>query len=120
MVPGRAVRCVRCREQWIAVEAESPAPPRVAEEQSTPALRSEPPPAASPRLTAMDRLATQPVAVPRANSWLRVAWVASFLVLVLAGWSAVVWRDDVMRVWPPSARVYGAVGLAPPSTPPAH
>ena len=67
----------------------------------------------------MDRLASQPVAVPRTNRLVPVAWVASFVVLVLAGWGAVVWRADVMRVWPPSARVYDAVGLVP-ATPPAH
>jgi predicted Zn finger-like uncharacterized protein len=120
LAPGRAVRCVRCSEQWIAIEAAPQAPPPIAEEPAAPPPpRREPDPVVSPRLTAMDRLASQPVAMPRANPWVRIAWVASFVVLLVAGWGAVAWRGDVMRVWPPSARVYDAVGLAP-ATPPAH
>lgn len=119
LVPGRAVRCARCSEQWIAIEAAPRIPPLVAADSPAPPPRREQAPPASPRLTAMDRLASQPVTMPRTNSWVPVAWAASLLVLLLAGWGAVVWRADVIRVWPPSARVYGAVGLAP-ATPPAH
>jgi len=32
--------------------------------------------------------------------------------LVLLGWGAYMWRSDVMHNWPPSARVYDALGLA--------
>ena len=58
----------------------------------------------------MDRLAANPV-VQRPNNALRLAWAASiaFLVLLVAG--AYTWRNDIVRVWPPSARMYAAFGL---------
>ena len=120
LVPGRAVRCARCSEQWVAIEAAPalPTPPSRRPEPPAPKRRgaSAPPNqprAASPRLTAMDRLASQPVAVPRTSPGLRAAWAASFVVLLLSGWGIVAWRADLMRVWPPSARLYDAIGLAP-------
>jgi hypothetical protein len=40
-----------------------------------------------------------------------VAWALSILVLVLAVVGALVFRAPVMKAWPPSARLYAALGL---------
>jgi len=42
----------------------------------------------------------------------RLGWAGSVLLLALGAWSAVAWRGDVMHAWPPSGRVYSALGLA--------
>jgi hypothetical protein len=64
------------------------------------------------RGSAMDRLAAHP-AWPRPSLALRLAWAASVLILVLALAGAYVWRNDIVTVWPPSARAYAAFGLHP-------
>ncbi len=38
-------------------------------------------------------------------------WAASILFLAALVWAAVAWRGDVMRAWPPSERLYSALGL---------
>jgi predicted Zn finger-like uncharacterized protein len=114
LVPGRSVRCARCSEQWVPLEA-SPRPPPD-DEQFEPPNEER---AASSPLTAMERLASQPAALPRAITGLRAAWAASFFVLLLFGWGIVAWRADLMRAWPPSARLYDAIGLGP-AVPPSH
>jgi hypothetical protein len=43
----------------------------------------------------------------------------SLVALLLFGCGLIAWRTDLMRAWPPSARLYDAVGLAP-AAPPAH
>jgi predicted Zn finger-like uncharacterized protein len=122
LAPGRSVRCTRCSEEWQAIPATAPPTNPADEPGDEPAARTPPPQpsaAASPRLTAMDRLASQPAAVPRASNGLRVAWAASLLVLLLFVGGMLIWRAGVMRAWPPSTRLYDAIGLAP-APPPAR
>ncbi|MGC8468896.1 MAG: hypothetical protein ACP5NI_03225 [Acetobacteraceae bacterium] len=38
-------------------------------------------------------------------------WVASLLLLAGAGWAGVRYRQEIMRAWPPSVRLYLALGL---------
>lgn len=40
-------------------------------------------------------------------------WAVSLVLLAALGWGSVRWRGDVMRAWPPSERLYAALGLAP-------
>lgn len=40
-----------------------------------------------------------------------LAWVASVAVLGGLGASAVLWRADIMAIWPPSQLLYGLLGL---------
>jgi len=118
LVPGRAVRCTRCNEQWLPIKAIPPAPTEATREPpATP--RQEQFSAAPPPLTAMERVASQPAAVPHASFGLRAAWAASLVVVLLFGWGVIAWRTDLMRAWPPSTRLYDAIGLAP-ATPPAR
>lgn len=127
----KAVRCSRCGVDWsplaeTVTEAE-PAPvmsrlgeihlpppepivpePIAEEEPPVPVVAEPPPPASS--FTAMQRL-SQTATPPTPSIWLRVAWGLSVVLLVAVLWSAFTWRADIMRVWPPSARAYAALGL---------
>ncbi len=123
LAPGRSVRCARCGEQWVAVPAAPPPTAETADEASA-APRQAPPAAGAPAvaagppaLTAMERLASHPAPLPRTGAALRVAWAASLVVVLALGWGIIAWRADLMRVWPPSARLYDALGLGP-ATPP--
>jgi predicted Zn finger-like uncharacterized protein len=122
LVPGRAVRCTRCGGQWAAVPSPHPAPPDFAAEAPDPRLAELPPepPHAAPRpLTAMDRLAMHPATLQHPGARLRAAWVASLVVVLLFAWGMITWRAALMHAWPPSTRLYDAIGLAP-ANPPAH
>ncbi len=71
-----------------------------------------------PRVTAMDRLARHVPARSGAQLMaLRLAWAASVLLLLALVVAGILWRSEVARAWPPSQRVYDALGLsyAPPA-----
>jgi hypothetical protein len=42
---------------------------------------------------------------------LRVAWVTSVVILLVLGWGAYAERTTIMQIWPPSIRLYAALGL---------
>jgi predicted Zn finger-like uncharacterized protein len=124
---GRLVRCARCGGQWTPVEGtpiqeaepavrENPPPPPARESPAT--VISQPAPkepaaapiVAPPRESAMDRLASHP-ATTRSRLPLRLAWAASFLLLVAAAFSAYAWRSEIVEMWPPSARMFAAFGM---------
>jgi predicted Zn finger-like uncharacterized protein len=137
---GRVVRCARCNSEWAPVKvfgtppeefAASPAdeaastsvPPEEAAPEPPPADPALPVPessatriAATPRQSAMDRLVAQS-AWPQSSTHLRLAWVASFVLLVLAVGAAYTWRAQVIAAWPPSANAYAALGLHPQTEP---
>ncbi len=68
--------------------------------------------AATPRQSAMDRLVAQSTR-PQSSTHLRLAWAASFVLLVLAAGAAYTWRGQIVAAWPPSAHAYAALGLHP-------
>ena len=41
-----------------------------------------------------------------------IAWLASLVVLVALVFAAYAWRDRIMAAWPPSERLYAALGIA--------
>lgn len=101
LLAGRkAVRCARCGQQWTPAaavpQAQVPEPPRPASDRIEPMVSAAP-------------LTPRPPAPPRG---LGLAWAASVLVVVAGLGAAVVWRDQIAQVWPPSLRVYVALGLA--------
>ncbi len=49
---------------------------------------------------------------PRLDTAALAGWAISLALLAALGWSGVRWRTDVMRAWPPSERLYAALGLA--------
>jgi predicted Zn finger-like uncharacterized protein len=137
----RAVRCVRCGTEWTPGREPQTAPSNAEPPAPSPMqpLLDEPPPVelrrlapprpdgAKPakklasyrgrderRLTAIDPDERPP---PREDDPTRgrrvalVGWVLSLLLLVALGFGAVAWRGAVMASWPPSERLYAALGL---------
>jgi predicted Zn finger-like uncharacterized protein len=129
LTAGRVVRCARCSGQWAPIApvpaepepeaAEVEAEPEAEAESAETALAAEVPMvlAQPPAISAMDLLAMQPVQ-PGSPLRLRLAWAASLLLLVVLGWSAYAWRAQIVHAWPPSARIYLALGLQTDHAPP--
>lgn len=143
MLAGRkVVRCSRCGTEWTpglskqpALPPETPPPEsphldltRVAEaaESPDPAASSQEPapaPAARPARdkpardklepSAMERLAQAAQPPPR-SVWPKIAWLISLLIIFALLGAGYVWRNDIMRAWPPSTRLYAALGLTTP------
>ena len=109
--PRRKVRCVRCGEEWEPLADEPPAIEQAeAAPAPVPAWEEQP----ELRPSAMERLAQSPAVLPGRSLALPAAWTASVVALLLLVGGAYVWRSDVMRIWPPSARLYDMVGLVEP------
>ena len=72
---------------------------------------------APPMVTAMDRLGA-PAPAQRPRHGLIGAWVVTFAVLAAAVAATLVWRDAVVRAWPPSGRILETSGSG--SAAPAH
>jgi predicted Zn finger-like uncharacterized protein len=134
---GRRLRCTNCGHEWtlLPAAAEKPAPaPRVPEAPSPP----KPAAAPAPRATEPPPAAATPSAVPPAHPMLRrppqvidpplppvddttgrsrrgdlalrLAWIGSVLLVVLA--LALLWalREEIAGLWPPAARLVGTPG----------
>jgi predicted Zn finger-like uncharacterized protein len=136
LVGRKAVRCARCGEQWTpsasgaghppaeaapaadaapregapgAAAPAEPAPPAPTPPDPAPPEPAPPAPMAPPAAAAPPRL---PGRLPPGHSaGLRLAWVLSLLVVIGALAAAAVWRGPIMRAWPPSMRVYAALGM---------
>lgn len=127
----RKVRCARCGAEWAPAaiteaplafeEPEEPEPPPPPAPPIEPPV-VEPPARQEPRLhplrarheiapPPMEPLAHEESRPARGGARAVVAWVLSVLVLVGLGAAAVQWRTQVMAAWPPSQRVYVALGL---------
>jgi hypothetical protein len=63
---------------------------------------------------AHDRTGAAVAAPPSVRAGLGAAWAGSLLALALLGWGMVVERQQMMRLWPPSTRLYAALGLYSP------
>ena len=120
----KAVRCARCAQEWQpAASAFAPptqkhglAPPEIAAPPRPVIVENRP----AERWTmaggalAIDRLMAPP-APPPTSLALRLAWLGSIILVLLLLCAGYVWRADVMAAWPPSARLYAALGLAGPA-----
>ena len=127
LAPGRPVRCARCGRDWTPLAASpavppSPQPPAVAPSgEFTASVLDEPhavpirPPhpfiAATRPPTHSDDLLPVAVGPKRRSTALVAAWVVSVAAVVAAVVLAVVLREPIARAWPPSMRVYDALGL---------
>jgi predicted Zn finger-like uncharacterized protein len=134
----RVVRCARCGNEWSPM-ATTTAPPRPRAPETdffrgplpspkpvvAPPADPEPPGRQEPRLNPLRprgeaRVPEPPPPPPpelpelaprRSDAGAALAWVLSLLVLAAAAGAAVTWRAQVMAAWPPSERVFSAVGL---------
>jgi predicted Zn finger-like uncharacterized protein len=106
--PGRAVRCARCAHEWVPpLSLPDPSPTPTGEPLPRLARESQLAPAA-PEPEEIGRLQAR----HRSRFGVRLAWLASLIALALLVWGAYAERTTIMQLWPPSARVYGALGLA--------
>ncbi len=120
LAAGRIVRCAKCATQWTPVPPPAavvePPPPEPdpapePEVQTPPPLVAESPPAP---------LVPPPPPTPARRLPLLLAWIASFVVIAGALAAAIVFRAPISHAWPPSQRVYGALGLHADASPDVH
>ncbi len=126
----RMLRCARCATQFRAALPEAgaaapPVSPRAAEQPAAvdrerPAeagLRAgdgpaRPPPTRGPSRHSPIDPAPEEAERRSGGAGLVLAWVLSLALLGGAGWAAFAYRAEVMEAWPPSIRLYEALGMA--------
>ena len=123
---GRTVRCAKCGHSWhqAAPEPEpepEPAPtPEPEAVAAAPAAVDEPEPRLEDAFAASSTRAYAPQAsaperASRALSLQTAAvvagWIGLVAVVLLIGYSAVRYRQDIATIWPQSAGVYSGLGL---------
>ena len=104
--PGRRTRCTRCETTWTPVDEP---PESVAEPADRSAAFLPGAPFESQPLDRLVGAAPPPVAPARSGVWM--GWLATVVVLAGLGWAGYNFRTTVMQNWPPSTRVYAALGL---------
>jgi predicted Zn finger-like uncharacterized protein len=126
----RVVRCARCGNEWLPLPTEEPetdaasGPAPSAKPVAAPPADLDQPGRHEPRLNPLRPRAEarlerpspppepEPELPPRAaGAGAVAAWVLSLLVLAAVAAAAVTWRAQVMAMWPPSERVFAALGL---------
>lgn len=122
---GRQLRCAKCGHAWLVQAAGTAGPAAVADPIAAPPLPAPPeaqptrdlpmpPPMAGLRRSAqlIDPPLPQLDDAPRRPDFLLLAaWVASVLLVVLAGVGLWLFRADLVAAWPPMARLYLALGI---------
>lgn len=104
----RRIRCSACGMEWVA---EPDAPAEAAPVAAAVVAAPEPPPRPAPAVP--PRILLPPPPPPRRRSGLIAAWIASLVLLAVLAGAAWVERAAVIKAWPPSARVYAALGGIP-------
>ena len=116
LAAGRVVRCAKCGTEWTPVPPDGAEPP-----PSPPPPEPEPKPGLAPLSAAMPeppaRLAPPPPPAEQRQWSILAAWLGSGVVIVAALTLAFVFRAPVMQAWPPSQRVYAALGLQEAASP---
>jgi predicted Zn finger-like uncharacterized protein len=105
-IAGRVVKCARCGHKWTPVPAPLPEPApmtaAIAAYDFT-ASRSDPDEPVSVTPAAPAR--------PPRDRPLLAAWLVSVVLLIGIAVAAYFARDQIMQAWPPSQRLYAALGL---------
>ena len=114
----RPVRCARCGHQWVP---QAPPPPillRADGGGTEPERASMDAPArplvpSAPRQAGplAPRVSGSGLAAASASRALRLAWAGSLVLVAAALALLLVYHRPIARAWPPSLRVYGALGL---------
>ncbi len=117
---GRNVRCGKCGHVWRqdapAPESDAVSDMPVIEEEPPPPPVVEPP-AAGPDSPATLRDRITMVEPPREKSrWpVRLAmgagWASLIAIVLLIGWAAAAFRQQIATLWPQSASLYAALGM---------
>lgn len=131
--PGRKVRCAKCGHIW---HQDAPAPDPVAKLEtnsqseaepvlapSSPSSEAEPRSAtfvpATERTVAgltVKRISSPPAetkSTPRASqtAGMIAGWLGLVLVILVIGWSALTYRQQIATMWPQAASLYSALGM---------
>jgi predicted Zn finger-like uncharacterized protein len=110
---GRKVRCANCGGRWTA-HPEGPLELVTSEEGAVardPAPEAEPAPITAEELPRVFRDRAQEERRLRQAAVTGVAWAAAAVVVIALVGTGVVFRDGVVRAWPPTASFYAAIGL---------
>jgi len=121
---GRTVRCARCGSGWAPPVDEAlpepplAAPPQVPEPPPATAVPPDIPAPEQPEAAASNPPEPEPPQPPAAAAGglrqrlpILLAWAASLVLLGALVWAMIAWRTGVMHAWPPSERLYAALGL---------
>ena len=103
---GRKVRCGNCGETWFQD------PPAIEEEEPVDVIVPPPDAIEPPPLRRGSNLPALPHQVRRRSG--RRLWAALVLALILLILGAVIGREPLVAAWPPSARLYEAIGIPVP------
>jgi len=113
----RKVRCARCTFEWVPEASAGPAAEPAAAHLRTEARVERPPRLLTVRPPAAASAEREPPGVPyrraRAGpaSGSMAALTISVIALAALVWGLYTWRGDVMQLWPPSQRLFAALGL---------
>jgi predicted Zn finger-like uncharacterized protein len=91
--PGRKVKCAKCAHVWL--QAAPPPEPDLAAEELQPPQR----PAAVSGTPWSTRLG------------LAAGWLGLALIVLVIGWAAETYRQQIASLWPQSSSLYSALGL---------
>jgi predicted Zn finger-like uncharacterized protein len=118
---GRMVRCAKCSHVWHQPGPSGAPEPDVAiiapEPQRETQLRSEPAPESIlSRSRAFAPKAAEPSVAREPIAWgamlgVAAGWIALIAVVLVIGYSAVKYRQEIAMIWPQSAGVYSSLGL---------
>ncbi len=138
---ARPLRCARCQHEWLVGGPAAPpaaAPQAAATPQAAPTperFSPMPPPAAAPPAAEGDEPEAprrpRPTRRPRQHNPIDpplprrageaeedpqrrvalIAWAASITLLLVLAAAVVIWRQPIMLAWPPSGRLFLALGL---------
>ena len=108
---GKNLRCAHCNHRWMPLP---PAPPVVVAPEPPELPEREPPP--PPPLAEPEpppEAFARPVLSPRRHGaeLVLAGWVVTLLLIGAGGLGFIHDRVHIMRVWPPSIRLYHALAL---------
>ncbi len=116
---GRKVRCAKCGHVWF----QEPSPPEAAESESPPPQPAPPPepqqeperaasaPAAAAAGQAYEDVPPAARRLPLDKLALAAGWVGLAIAVLVIGWAAVSYRQEIATLWPQSSSFYSALGL---------
>jgi predicted Zn finger-like uncharacterized protein len=125
--PGRKVKCAKCAHVWLQaapppepeldIAAEEPPPSRPVDEPVPQRAAYAPP--QEVYAPARDYAPASSVAAPakvRGASWstrlgLAAGWIGLAAIVLVIGWAAETYRQQIASLWPQSSSLYSALGL---------
>jgi predicted Zn finger-like uncharacterized protein len=118
---GRMVRCAKCSHVWHQAGLSRAPEPDLAIIAPEPERETQPgsepvPESLLSRTRAFTPKAAEPSALREPIAWgamlgVAAGWIALIAVVLVIGYSAVKYRQEIAMIWPQSAGVYSSLGL---------